>query len=82
MGAMKKRTLKNSATARAGKVLKLIIDNPHVYTIKLLSEEFETIGADGVKDIIYALRAAGWDIRHDDYPDYTYHVRGYRKTFE
>lgn len=77
-----KRNLKNSATARAGRVLKLLIDNPHTYTVKMLAAEFETIGIDGVKDIIAALRVAGWDIRHDDYPDYTYHVRGYRKTFE
>lgn len=77
-----KRNLKNSATARAGRVLKILIDNPHTYTVKMLAAEFETIGIDGVKDIFYALRAAGWEVICDDYPDYTYYIRGYRKTFK
>jgi biotin operon repressor len=70
-----------SATFRIVATLKLLLDEPDVYTRKQLAAKIG-VNFDTVKKYFNMLRKAGFEVEHSDYPDYVYHISNLSIKYE
>jgi DNA-binding IscR family transcriptional regulator len=68
-----KLTKQDDIPLRIMSVFKDILDNPELYTRKALAEKYD-IHPDTVKKYFIAMRKAGFEVAHNDYPDYCYYI--------
>lgn len=72
---MSKRTKypNGSPVKRCLQVLKILLEQPEVYTKKSLAEMMG-VEIDAISVYFEYMKEVGFDVRHNDYPDYQYYI--------
>lgn len=70
-----------SATFRIIATLKLLLDEPNVYTRKQLADKIG-VNYDTIKKYFNMLRKAGFLVKHSDFPDYVYQISNITIKYE
>lgn len=69
----------NSTTTRGLFILKMLVDYPEQYTRKELAVMFE-VHIDTIKKYFRSMKHAGFDVKSNGYPAYTYYVANIEKV--